>query len=69
MTIKKAEDWQSEKCEISLLEGMNVDFVIQQLDEALDWVRQSSLSATQIDALSDRLLLRKVSQSLTCLVA
>lgn len=47
---------------------MNVDSIIQRLDEALDWLRRSSLSAMHINALSDRLLLRKVSQFLTYLV-
>ncbi|KAI0933432.1 hypothetical protein AcV5_005579 [Taiwanofungus camphoratus] len=53
------EDWQSEKCEVSLLEGVNADFVIQKLDDACQWLRASSLSPLHISALCNRLLLRK----------
>lgn len=57
----EAEDWQSEKCEISLLEGVDVIHILQQLDDALEWLRRSSVPGIYVDALSDRLLLRKVS--------
>ncbi|EKM56096.1 uncharacterized protein PHACADRAFT_122281 [Phanerochaete carnosa HHB-10118-sp] len=53
------EDWQSEKCEVTLLEGVPVDFIIDKLDGAYTWLRSTDLPQQWIDALADRLALRK----------
>ncbi|KAF8959765.1 Mak10 subunit, NatC N-terminal acetyltransferase-domain-containing protein [Flammula alnicola] len=54
------EDWQSDKCEVSLLEGMPVPFVVSKLDEAADWLSDSTKVPTRWKtALRARLLLRK----------
>ncbi|EMD34296.1 hypothetical protein CERSUDRAFT_140689 [Gelatoporia subvermispora B] len=57
--VVDCEDWQSEKAEISLLEGINVDYIIRLQDDACYWLRNSGLEQGAIDALCDRLLLRK----------
>lgn len=54
------EDWQSEKYEVSLLEGIPVDMILHKLDEAYAWLRDSGLPAQWVDAIGDRLALRKV---------
>ena len=41
--LRQTEDWQSDKCEISLLEGTPVHFIISKLDEAVIWLGQSGL--------------------------
>lgn len=56
------EDWQGEKCDVSLLEGINADLIRHMLDTACDLLRQSELSKPHIEALCDRLSLRKVTQ-------
>ncbi|KAJ3556462.1 hypothetical protein NM688_g2013 [Phlebia brevispora] len=53
------EDWQSDKCDVTLLEGVPVDLVLRKLDESCTWLRHSSLPVPERDALCDRLLLRK----------
>lgn len=40
--IWQTEDWQSDKCEVSLLEGVPAPFIIKKLDEAVNWLSQSS---------------------------
>ena len=60
MRYAQVEDWQGEKCDVSLLEGVNSDLVVHLLDTASDWVQQSDLTEAQVDALCDRLYLRKV---------
>ncbi|GJE88083.1 Mak10 domain-containing protein [Phanerochaete sordida] len=57
--VHDMEDWQSEKCEVSLLEGVPVDFIVHKLDEAYIWLRDSDLPQRWIDGLADRLALRK----------
>ncbi|RPD55689.1 hypothetical protein L226DRAFT_540104 [Lentinus tigrinus ALCF2SS1-7] len=57
--VHDVEDWQGEKCDVSLLEGVNSDLIIHMLDKACDLIRQSDLPEVQIEALCDRLLLRK----------
>ncbi|CAL1703300.1 unnamed protein product [Somion occarium] len=57
--VQDTEDWQSEKCEVSLLEGVPVEYVVQKLEAACSWLRSSSIPIPQRDALIDRLLLRK----------
>ncbi|GBE82822.1 Mak10-domain-containing protein [Sparassis crispa] len=57
--VYEIEDWQGEKCEVSLLEGITTEFIIQKLDTALNWLRKSVLPISYVLALSDRLLLRK----------
>ncbi|KAH9857479.1 Mak10-domain-containing protein [Lenzites betulinus] len=57
--VHDIEDWQGEKCDVSLLEGINAEVVARMLDAACEWLHQSSLSETQVSALCDRLLLRK----------
>ena len=56
----QVEDWQGEKCDVSLLEGVNAEVISRILDMACDWLRQSQFPETQVAALCDRLLLRKV---------
>ena len=56
----QVEDWQGEKCDVSLLEGVNSDLIVHLLDHASDWVQQSDLPEAQADALCNRLYLRKV---------
>ncbi|PSR70873.1 hypothetical protein PHLCEN_2v13235 [Hermanssonia centrifuga] len=53
------EDWQSDKCEVTLLEGVPVDIVLRKLDDACSWLRNSALPQTDKEALCDRLMLRK----------
>ncbi|KAI0344977.1 Mak10-domain-containing protein [Trametopsis cervina] len=53
------EDWQSEKCEVSLLEGVPVNVILRRLEDACHWLRASALPAEQRDALYDRIMLRK----------
>ncbi|KAI0628810.1 Mak10-domain-containing protein [Trametes polyzona] len=57
--VHDVEDWQGEKCDVSLLEGVNAEVVSRMLDAACEWLRRSSLSEKQVSALRDRLLLRK----------
>ncbi|RDX47440.1 hypothetical protein OH76DRAFT_1385246 [Lentinus brumalis] len=57
--VHDVEDWQGEKCDVSLLEGINSDMIVRMLDTACDWLRQSDLSAAHVEAICDRLLLRK----------
>ncbi|OCH86192.1 hypothetical protein OBBRIDRAFT_738454 [Obba rivulosa] len=57
--VVDCEDWQSEKAEISLLEGINVDYIIRLLDDACHWLRNSRLEQKDVYALCDRLILRK----------
>ncbi|KAI9069479.1 Mak10-domain-containing protein [Trametes sanguinea] len=57
--VNDVEDWQGEKCDVSLLEGVNAEIVSRILDNACDWLRRSHLSEEQVAALCDRLLLRK----------
>ncbi|KAF9557743.1 Mak10-domain-containing protein [Agrocybe pediades] len=53
------EDWQSDKSEVSLLEGMPVHFILMKLDDGMQWLEQSSVPKRWKDALKARLLLRK----------
>ncbi|EGN96405.1 hypothetical protein SERLA73DRAFT_76363 [Serpula lacrymans var. lacrymans S7.3] len=39
--VHDAEDWQSEKCDVSLLEGVPVNHVFQKLEEASRWLQTS----------------------------
>ncbi|KAI0695107.1 Mak10 subunit, NatC N-terminal acetyltransferase-domain-containing protein [Cerioporus squamosus] len=57
--VHNVEDWQGEKCDVSLLEGINSDLIIHMLDKACDWLRHSNLSTAYVEAICDRLLLRK----------
>ncbi|KAH9890498.1 Mak10-domain-containing protein [Cubamyces lactineus] len=57
--VHDVEDWQGEKCDVPLLEGVNAEVVSRILDMACDWLRQSQFPETQVAALCDRLLLRK----------
>jgi N-alpha-acetyltransferase 35, NatC auxiliary subunit len=54
------EDWQGEKCEVTLLEGVPVDMVLRKLDEAYVWLRDSEPESPCVDAICDRLALHKV---------
>jgi hypothetical protein len=60
MFDRQIEDWQSEKSDVSLLEGAPVNMILAQLDDACNWLRASNLSSEQQEALLDRILLRKV---------
>ncbi|KDR82005.1 hypothetical protein GALMADRAFT_221894 [Galerina marginata CBS 339.88] len=53
------EDWQSDKCEVSLLEGLPVAFALSKLDEAADWLSRSTVPTIWKTALRARLHLRK----------
>ncbi|KAI0373145.1 Mak10-domain-containing protein [Pilatotrama ljubarskyi] len=57
--VHDVEDWQGEKCDVSLLEGVNAEVISRILDNACDWLRQSHLPESQVSALCARLLLRK----------
>ncbi|KAF9480902.1 hypothetical protein BDN70DRAFT_877091 [Pholiota conissans] len=55
-----AEDWQSDKCDVLLLEGMPVPFAISQLDDAIGWLFHAvEIPASWRAALRARLQLRK----------
>ncbi|KZT11152.1 Mak10-domain-containing protein [Laetiporus sulphureus 93-53] len=58
--VHDIEDWQGEKCDVSLLEGVSTDFVLKTLDDACDWLRGSSLSPFVVNQLCDILRFRKV---------
>ncbi|KAK7688903.1 hypothetical protein QCA50_007594 [Cerrena zonata] len=53
------EDWQGEKCDVSLLEGVPAEYIIQKLDAACSWLHSLNIRSDQRDAIIDRLLLRK----------
>ncbi|PPR02186.1 hypothetical protein CVT26_012126 [Gymnopilus dilepis] len=53
------EDWQSDKCEVSLLEGLPIPYILAQLDEAVEWLTQSTVPVRWKNALKARLQLRK----------
>lgn len=38
LKVMQAEDWQSEKCDVSLLEGIPTNHVISKLEEAGNWL-------------------------------
>ncbi|KAF8643573.1 hypothetical protein AX16_008961 [Volvariella volvacea WC 439] len=58
--VQDAEDWQSEKCEVSLLEGVPVDFILSKLDEAVIWLmRPNNTNLPWRNALVTRIRLRK----------
>ncbi|KAI0792657.1 Mak10 subunit, NatC N-terminal acetyltransferase-domain-containing protein [Abortiporus biennis] len=57
--IADTEDWQSEKCDISLMEGVPVEYAIQNLNDACIWVHSAQLSPEDGDSITNRLLLRK----------
>ena len=38
MDIPQAEDWQAEKCEVSLLEGLTVAYILSKLGDAITWL-------------------------------
>ncbi|PPQ78350.1 hypothetical protein CVT25_011633 [Psilocybe cyanescens] len=53
------EDWQSDKCEVSLLEGVSTYHIISKLDDAVNWLLESFLPVVWKGALRARLLFRK----------
>jgi hypothetical protein len=58
--VQDGEDWQGDKCEVSLLEGVTVKQCLYHLDEAMHWVSSTHRIPVQWrNALSSRLLLRK----------
>lgn len=61
ISCRQTEDWQGEKCDISLLEGTPAEYALHLLDDACLWLQTSSLSPADKSAILDRLLLRKVS--------
>ncbi|KAF8626362.1 hypothetical protein AX15_005013 [Amanita polypyramis BW_CC] len=55
-----AEDWQSDKCEVSLLEGLPTRVAISRLDEAASWLlRSNKIPEEWRHPLRARILLRK----------
>lgn len=58
--VQDAEDWQSEKCDVSLLEGVSTDYILSKLEEASNWLLNTSkLPVLWRNALCARILLRK----------
>ncbi|KIP07499.1 hypothetical protein PHLGIDRAFT_105599 [Phlebiopsis gigantea 11061_1 CR5-6] len=57
--VYDVEDWHSEKCEVSLLEGVPVDMVLRKLDDAYTWLHNTDIPQEWIDTIGDRLALRK----------
>ncbi|KAI0713691.1 Mak10 subunit, NatC N-terminal acetyltransferase-domain-containing protein [Earliella scabrosa] len=57
--VHDIEDWQGEKCDVSLLEGINAEIIVNMLDAACEWVRQANLSENYTEAICQRLMLRK----------
>ncbi|KAL1746476.1 Mak10 subunit, NatC N-terminal acetyltransferase-domain-containing protein [Schizophyllum fasciatum] len=54
------EDWQSDKCDVSLLEIIQLPYVLRQLDNARSWLENSGqVTPTWRDALVARLSLNK----------
>ncbi|KAI4518159.1 hypothetical protein K525DRAFT_288711 [Schizophyllum commune Loenen D] len=54
------EDWQSDKCEVSLLEAIQLPYILRQLDNALHWLwNTDQVSPYWRDALAARLALMK----------
>ena len=49
------EDWQSEKCDVTLLEGVPVNHVLSHLEEAAAWTRSISRGALIIASLAAKL--------------
>ena len=60
MSYVQVEDWNGEKCDVSMLESINTNLIVHMLDSACDRLRRSSLPDQHVRALCDRLLLRKV---------
>ncbi|KAF8638818.1 hypothetical protein AX17_001876 [Amanita inopinata Kibby_2008] len=55
------EDWQSDKCEVSLLEGVPTKAVLSMLDEAANWIlRSTKVSEVWRQPLRARIVLRKI---------
>ncbi|KAF9009616.1 Mak10 subunit, NatC N-terminal acetyltransferase-domain-containing protein [Cyathus striatus] len=58
--LQDGEDWQSDKCDVSLLEAIPTHFILSKLDDAIIWISQTSkITPEWKDALRSRLLLRK----------
>ncbi|KII89424.1 hypothetical protein PLICRDRAFT_160784 [Plicaturopsis crispa FD-325 SS-3] len=58
--VNDGEDWQGEKCDVSLLEGFPVQFVLQKLDETVLWLSNSlRVTSPWREQLIVRTLLRK----------
>ncbi|ESK85192.1 amino-acid n-acetyltransferase subunit [Moniliophthora roreri MCA 2997] len=58
--LHDTEDWQSEKCEVSLLEGWPVNAALARLEDAIKWLWSTpKVPKTWYKALCDRLLFRK----------
>ncbi|KAK7040262.1 N-alpha-acetyltransferase, non-catalitic subunit [Paramarasmius palmivorus] len=60
--LHDAEDWQSEKCEVSLLEGWPVKAALARLDDALQWLWNTPKGSSVIHVFfcqRNRLLFRK----------
>ncbi|KIM87338.1 hypothetical protein PILCRDRAFT_63658, partial [Piloderma croceum F 1598] len=57
--VHDGEDWQSEKCEVSLLESVQVKHVLLSLEDACGWIRSYTVTMPWRDALLARMLLRK----------
>ncbi|KAH9483568.1 N-alpha-acetyltransferase 35, NatC auxiliary subunit [Psilocybe cubensis] len=43
------QDWQSDKCEVSLLEGMPTHHIITKLDDSIIWLLESSCNAHNVE--------------------
>ncbi|KDQ59783.1 hypothetical protein JAAARDRAFT_33351 [Jaapia argillacea MUCL 33604] len=59
--VKDGEDFQGEKCEVSLLEGLSISTTVKRLDLALEWIRTSLPVPEYLrDDLACRLSFRKI---------
>ncbi|KAL0947711.1 hypothetical protein HGRIS_013796 [Hohenbuehelia grisea] len=60
LAVREIEDWQSDKCEVSLQEGVPLPYVLLQLEKASTWINNAVyIPAQWRQALLERLLLRK----------
>ncbi|KAG6916900.1 hypothetical protein DXG01_004733 [Tephrocybe rancida] len=58
--VQDTEDWQGEKCDISLLEGTPAKYVVSKLEDASMWLqRTTSIAVIWRNALRARIILRK----------
>ncbi|RDB19321.1 N-alpha-acetyltransferase 35, NatC auxiliary subunit [Hypsizygus marmoreus] len=59
--VQDAEDWQSEKCDVSLLEGVPVKLALSSLEEASSWLLNTTkFPVLWRNALRARITLRKI---------
>ncbi|KAJ8508180.1 hypothetical protein ONZ45_g9535 [Pleurotus djamor] len=57
-STKEMEDWQSDKCEVSFLEGVPPNYVLSKLEEASRWLTSQEVPSEAREPLLARLTLR-----------